>query len=160
MPYTNGQLVNTGCVAEGSRGWYAGQRVIEEAQGLGWELDAEGQEAVDRYYTSAWDSEDPADATFEIVVGQGGIVDEAAQWLNDNTPPTCPNCGQPAEPSEGQFGTSVGFWRHVNGQGSCIYRLFDHVLSYVWYWHDGEFFLSPICDDEEECSDDECAHWS
>ena len=30
----------------------------------------------------------------------------------------------------------------------------------VWHWHDGEFFLSPICDDDETCEDETCAHWA
>jgi hypothetical protein len=30
----------------------------------------------------------------------------------------------------------------------------------VWHWHDGEFFLSTICDDEETCDDETCAHWT
>lgn len=31
--------------------------------------------------------------------------------------------------------------------------------GYVWHWFDGEFFLSPMCDDEESCDDGSCAHW-
>jgi hypothetical protein len=32
--------------------------------------------------------------------------------------------------------------------------------GFVWHWHDGEFFLSPMCEDEEGCTDETCAHWS
>lgn len=32
--------------------------------------------------------------------------------------------------------------------------------GFVWHWSDGEFFLSPICDDGETCEDETCAHWS
>lgn len=31
--------------------------------------------------------------------------------------------------------------------------------GFVWHWHDSEFFLSPICDDETDCTDEMCAHW-
>jgi hypothetical protein len=31
--------------------------------------------------------------------------------------------------------------------------------GWVFHWSDGEFYLSPICDDEENCNDDTCAHW-
>lgn len=31
--------------------------------------------------------------------------------------------------------------------------------GWMWHWHDGEFFLSPICDDENNCTDETCAHW-
>jgi hypothetical protein len=31
--------------------------------------------------------------------------------------------------------------------------------SFVWHWHDGEFFLSPLCDDLD-CTDETCAHWA
>lgn len=30
----------------------------------------------------------------------------------------------------------------------------------LWHWHDGEFFLSPLCDDEDTCTDETCAHWA
>ncbi len=29
--------------------------------------------------------------------------------------------------------------------------------GFVWHWHDGEFFASPICDDDD-CDNEECAH--
>ena len=31
--------------------------------------------------------------------------------------------------------------------------------GYLWHWSDGEFFLSPMCDNDD-CDDDTCAHWS
>jgi hypothetical protein len=30
--------------------------------------------------------------------------------------------------------------------------------GFVWHWCDGEFFLSPICGDDD-CEDETCAHW-
>lgn len=32
--------------------------------------------------------------------------------------------------------------------------------GFLWHWHDGEFFASPICDDDDDCEDETCAHWS
>jgi hypothetical protein len=32
--------------------------------------------------------------------------------------------------------------------------------GWTWDWVDGEFYLMPICDDEENCTDETCAHWS
>lgn len=35
----------------------------------------------------------------------------------------------------------------------------DHTADgFVWHWHDGEFFLSPMCEDGD-CQDETCAHW-
>jgi len=31
--------------------------------------------------------------------------------------------------------------------------------GFFWHWHDGEFFASPICDDDDACEDETCAHW-
>lgn len=36
----------------------------------------------------------------------------------------------------------------------------DHTASgYVWHWRDGEFFLSPLCENPDACTDETCAHW-
>lgn len=154
MPTTNGHPVQTGCVAEGRRGWYAGLRVIEEAQGLGWELDAEGQAAVDAYYGGSDDLD-----IMEVVSGQGGIVDEAERWLNDHTPLECLDCHKPMEWRDGAVDAvhiDTGFAYCTTGGVNMIGR----PQGYVWHWRDGEFFLSRICEDHDEnCTDDECAGW-
>ena len=31
--------------------------------------------------------------------------------------------------------------------------------GYLFHWHDGEMFLSPICNDPDNCTDETCAHW-
>jgi len=49
---------------------------------------------------------------------------------------------------------------HIEAADEIETWLNDHTSEgFVWHWHDGEFFLSPICDDEEECDDETCAHW-
>ena len=30
----------------------------------------------------------------------------------------------------------------------------------VAHWHDGEFFVSPWCNNNDDCTDETCAHWS
>lgn len=159
MPTCNGHEVEVGCYAEGHRGWYAGQRVIEEAQGLGWELDAEGQAAVDAYYGNESTDEMLVDLV-EIVSGQGGIVDEAEEWLNEHTPMECLQCSEPMEWVD--LGPII--YRAVHKATGKMYcdlpsKPMGKPQSYIWHWHDGEFFLSPICEDEENCTDDTCAHW-
>jgi hypothetical protein len=82
------------------------------------------------------------------------MMDEAERWLNEHTPAECRDCGQPVESHP------TGWWSHIGLRGQC-WRLSDgeSVQGYLWHWSDGEFFLSPMCDDED-CDDDTCAHWS
>lgn len=166
MPTTNGHPVQTGCFAEGHRGWYAGQRVIEVAQSLGWELDAEGQQAVDDFY-----SQDDHDDLHEIVIGQGGIVDDAEAWLNEHTPVLCAICGGEMEWRDGLYRAVHVATDHAycergiytdpdEPHGTINGAPMGRPQSYVWHWRDGEFFLSRICEDHDSnCTDDECAGW-
>ncbi len=49
--------------------------------------------------------------------------------------------------------------RHIEAADAIETWLNDHTEDgYGWYWHDGEFFLSPICEDGD-CEDETCAHW-
>lgn len=49
---------------------------------------------------------------------------------------------------------------HIEAMNDIESWLNEHTPDgFVWYWHDGEFFLAPICDDPDECTDDTCAHW-
>lgn len=114
MPKTNGHTVETGCYAEGHRGWHAHAHVIELAEGFGFPLDDEARELVHAYDTNDH-ADDDHNTRLEVVLD---IMDEAEAWLNDHT-----------------------------------------TAGYVWHWRDGEFFLSPMCEDEDACEDDTCAHW-
>jgi hypothetical protein len=59
------------------------------------------------------------------------------------------------------IGIQTGFYELVPEACDKIENwLNEHTPDgYVWHWRDGEFFLSPICDDEDDCTDDTCAHW-
>lgn len=63
--------------------------------------------------------------------------------------------------SMGYADAAVGWWeiRH-EATDKIVERLNDATPEgWVWDWVDGEFFLMSICDDEEDCTDEECAHW-
>lgn len=154
MPTTNGHQVETGCVLDNHFGWHNHARLVGVAASLGFPISDDDQAIVDRYDTG--DPDQTTDDDFEIVAGQGGIVDDAINWLNDHTPYECPTCGQPVEMTD-----SGGWWRHVGLQGDCPVRLMDHARGYLWHWYEGDFMLSPWCGgDDPDCDDDTCAHWS
>ena len=145
---TNGHAVQTGCVLDNHWGWHNHARLIFLAADLGFPLDE-----ADADHVRAYD-EDGDEDYMEVVAGQGGIMDDAEQWLNDNTVPTCRDCG------EAMYATSDGFYRHVgysNGRTPCGVAATDTVQHYLWHWHDGDFFLSPYCGGDDDCADDMCA---
>lgn len=148
MPTTNNHNVTTGLVLDGHYGWHNHARMIAEAVGLGYVISDDDQAIVDRYDEGDSDPNGPDD---EVVVD---IMDSAERWLNEHTPGCCKDCGEPVESH------LTGWWSHVGLRGQC-WRLSDgeNVQHYVWHWTDGEFFLSPMCDDQD-CDDETCAHWS
>lgn len=147
MPTTNGHQVETGCVLDNHWGWHNTARAIAVAVDLGYPITDAESDTVACYDID----EDCADE----VIGQGGILDDAVNWLNDHTPYECPTCGQPVEMTD-----SGGWWRHVGLQGDCPVRLMDQARGYLWHWYEGDFMLSPWCGgDDPDCDDDTCAHW-
>jgi len=150
MPITNGHPVETGCVLSSPYGWHNHARMIATAVDLGFALDVAGQRDVDAYDTGEYTHE----SLTEIVMD---IMDEAERWLNDHTPALCNDCGQPVELTD-----SGAWWVHISpfDRQACGTFFADTAQHYVWHWHDGEFFLSPLCDDEDTCTDETCAHWS
>lgn len=54
-----------------------------------------------------------------------------------------------------------GKWECYAEAADRIEQWLNNVTTpgHIWHWHDGEFFLSSICDDPDECTDDTCAHW-
>lgn len=144
MPIVNGQEAVCGLVLDGHFGWHNAVRMLQVAEGFGWEIDDELRTTMDRY--DAGESEDDS-ADVEII---HEAMDEAEQWLNDMT--------LAERKSDGVNCFWHGQWYTDDGHGTPVPD--EDVQRYVWHWHDGEFFLSPICDNEEECNDDTCAHWS
>jgi len=60
------------------------------------------------------------------------------------------------------YGDAAFAWSEIRSE--AIDKLTDRLNDatpegFVWDWVDGEFFLMSICDDEEDCTDEECAHW-
>jgi hypothetical protein len=143
MPITNGHEVNVGLCLDGHWGWHNHVRMLGIAEDLGWEIDDELRAIMTRY--DAGES-DPDGNDHEIVID---AMDEAERWLNDHTHAECMECGEDLTWSEVE-----GSWVHGDGE----HQADDRVRRYVWYWHDGEFFLSPICENGD-CDDDTCAHW-
>jgi hypothetical protein len=133
-------VAETGCVLDGVFGWHNDVRMLLTAEEFGWEIDDELREIMDRYDAgdSEYGSSDP-----EII---HDAMREAEDWLNDNTLAERKRDGKPC------------FWhgQWYTDDGDAVPD--DEVQRYVWHWHDGSFFLSPICDDEENCDDDTCAH--
>jgi hypothetical protein len=107
----NEQECSTGLVLDGHFGWHNHVRMLQTAEGLGWEIDDELQAVMDLYDSGDYDY----DSNIPEIIFDA--MQEAENWLNDRT--------------------DDGF---------------------VWHWHDGEFFLSPLCENGD-CNDDTCAHW-
>jgi hypothetical protein len=83
------------------------------------------------------------------------IGDEIEQWLNDRTPMVCLNCGETMCWEEDLYRAIHDHNRRMY----CADGVMGKPQSYVWHWHDGEFFLSPTCEDPDDCEDLDCAHW-
>jgi hypothetical protein len=69
---------------DGNQGWHNHYRVVDIAQSYGWKgLDewADGERTVARYRTNEWTDND-----HESMLGQGGIVDEATEYLETLAP--------------------------------------------------------------------------
>jgi hypothetical protein len=71
----------SGCWLDGGQGWHNNYRIVDIAQEWDWaELDAVGQGVVDRYRAGI-----AADDDHEMMVGQGGIADQAFDYLDGLT---------------------------------------------------------------------------
>jgi hypothetical protein len=54
----------------------------------------------------------------------------------------------------------ASFWELRSEATDAIEQFLNEHTPDGWmfHWRDGEFFLSPICEDGD-CDDDTCAHW-
>jgi len=86
MTEKNLQLA-TGCWIEGSWGQFASTRLIEIAQEYGYEISDDDEKAVNAYkaYDDEFDGEcgEKHNAS-EWILMQGGLLDDAEEWLNKN----------------------------------------------------------------------------
>jgi hypothetical protein len=141
MPIVNGHQAETGCYVEGHWGQYGPDHLADQAEAFGWtpgsSLDDPRivREFLDFLEGSGYGGYDATGALWERHSETG---DEIANWLNEHTPADQYGGMVLAEPGPGLVEAPP--------------------KNYVWHWHDGEFFLSPICENGD-CDDDTCAHW-
>lgn len=149
----NGHEYETGCVLAGHWGRHNHARMVLEAEGLGFPLDDEDRQTLDEYDRNDWDPQTQWHA--EAVAT---MMDEAERWLNERTAARCAHCGLVVWHNDARWvhdGTPLDD-PTVCEDGTSLTD--EMVLSFVWHWRDGEFFLSPLCENGD-CDDDTCAHW-
>jgi hypothetical protein len=69
---------------DGNQGWHNHHRVVDRAQAWGWKGLGEwedGEEILTRYRAN-----ERTDDDIEVMIGQGGIVDEATEYLEGLAP--------------------------------------------------------------------------
>lgn len=163
----NGHRVETGCYVDGHWGQYGPDHLADRAEGFGWEprmvsVDGFDKSVADdprvwRALAESLDILDHRDLAGEIWEFHTESADAIEQWLNDHTAVMCATCGAAISwADDANADIDEPQWLHVDWgehEEPIVPRRF------LWHWHDGEFFLSPICDDDKNCTDDTCAHW-
>lgn len=85
----NGSDVEAGTWLDGAHGWTNGYRVVDIATSHGWTLSAEDAAIVEWYRSSdagEWGDTDDELNDMESMTGQGGISDQATDYLSDQLP--------------------------------------------------------------------------
>jgi hypothetical protein len=80
---------DVGCWLEGGHGWHNSYRVVDTALVYGFQFDAETAEedrASLELYRADDRSHDDYDDAWEVVCGQGGLVDQATEYLESLAP--------------------------------------------------------------------------
>ncbi len=135
MPIVNGHPAECGCYVEGHWGQYGPDHLADQAEGFGWSPDKPTDDPrILRHF-----ADQLMDAGLDVILlwewhSESG--DDIETWLNDHTEPGFGGMVL-AEPGPGLVEAPP--------------------KNYVWHWHDGEFFLSPLCENGD-CDDDTCAH--
>ena len=134
MPEINGHNYEPGCYADGRWGNYALSHMLERADEI--------------LGTSYWD-----DAQSAYLQTPTVVCTETDDGYTYSDGPT------PAETGETIWdGFTFEFLPDIADEAETA--LNDATPEgFVWHWHDGEFFLSHLCDDETTCEDETCAHW-
>lgn len=131
----NGHPVEPGCYIDGHWGQYSPDRLAEIAEGFGWSPD---KPTDDPRVIRAFADQLDEYRDLPLWEWHSESADDIETWLNDHT---------------------VSGWL-PGADGGTRDR-----TNFVWHWHDGEFFLSPLCDDPDDCTDvwvcTDClfAHW-
>lgn len=145
QPVVNGQPADTGCWVEGHWGQYGPDHLADQAETLGWEPDTwsdDPRQLRDIADTiEAWNFPSSYGVTSQLWELRVEALDKLEFWLNDHTPPVCPDCGDTMYP------TSDGFYRHdTTRHGTCGADAIDSPIFYLWGWSDGEFYLWTVED--------------
>lgn len=150
----NGHAVEPGCWVDGHWGQYGPDHLADRAEELGWEP---AMPADDPRFLRGFADEiaeyNPPEPFCETCRAHVDYDRERQEWVGPIT--VLAHQHQPIWPS-------ANVWeQRVDATDAIEEWLNEHTETegYVWHWRDGEFFLSPICDDPEECDDDTCAHW-
>lgn len=143
MPIVNGHEAECGCYVEGHWGQYGPDHLAEQAEGFGWE--PKQVEINGRFY-----DDDPRTWRAIAESHDRACDDKDCPFWNPDYP------GATAWEYHIEAADDIETW--LNSVTSSENEDGDQP-GYVWHWRDGEFFLSPICDDPEDCNDDTCAHW-
>lgn len=79
---------DAGCWLDGHMGWHNHRRVVMIAHGLGMPLDADELKLINDYQQDEENSVSTGDALDrgEAVIGQGGLVDKATEYLESQAP--------------------------------------------------------------------------
>lgn len=158
MPYVNGHDAEHGCYIDGHWGQYGLDRLADIAEDFGWK--------------AASVQDDPR------------IWRRIAERRADRhePDPSCGVCGAHVrfDASSREHRGESGFCVHntptwpISHAWECAADAAadieewlndrtcrtptDTADHHVWHWSDGEFFLSPLCGDDD-CDDPTCAHW-
>jgi hypothetical protein len=134
----NGVPCQTGCVFDSHWGWHNTARVIR----LAVELDCMTLTNEELAMVESYDDGTSEDGYYEALAFIANLdkhgVKHYFRAVQNSTFEIVQDMAQEAENALNEH-TPEGF---------------------VWFWHDGDFFLNKICDEEEGCDDDECAHWA
>lgn len=158
----NGIPAETGCYIDGHWGQYGPDRLAEIAEGFDWVPDDPLDDPRELRNIADNLADDADDGVVNVHAPQGWTEadawerhHEAAErildWLNDHTHGTRKSDG-----ADVTWGEVDGAWFLNDG---TVVPDDQEVRKFVWHWHDGEVFLSTICDDPDTCTDDTCAHW-
>ena len=123
----HGEPADTGCYVEGHWGQYGPDHLADQAEGFGWKPET----CLD----------DPRQIRL--------IIDHIE------------TCGYPRDHTDMRseaVGIISSLWEaHTEAADDIETWLNDHTSDgHIWHWTDGEFFLSPWCDDAFDCNDDTC----
>lgn len=161
----NGTDCETGCWVEGHWGQYGPDHLADKIDGV---IDLEPEDDPRVYRQLAEEAEDALAGRREPVCAACGLETDYRRdrdrWVHVIRFPTThirveldhTDCA-----SLRPTWTVANLWEARHDAVDRIEQWLNENTpeGWLWHWRDGEFYLSPLCDDEENCTDEECAHW-